>query len=352
MTSYDSMNLSEREKDLLEFLILEYINTAQPVSSKNLKKTFKLKISPATIRNVMSNLEDAGLLIQPHISAGRVPTDKAYRFYLNTLMNLQQLTIQEVKRIQLEFKKIKKELDEILETTSQTLTILSGKIGIVLDVHLERVLIDHLEILKVYNKKIVIILVLKTGMVFNETIELPFDISKKDLIKIRTLLNQELTGKDISLAVSILENKMKEIKQTEKDIIEMLKVFQVDFSRICTMAEKLYISNSGNLFNEPDISNVSQLKNVIRHLNETDPLKQILAKLLKSEGISVLIGKEIGIDDLNDFSIIGSPYKINNNKIGVLGVIGPKRMEYSRIISVVDYISNYLSNTLNQIYQE
>ncbi len=345
-------HLKDREKDLLEFLIVQYISTAQPVSSRSLKKVFGLNISPATIRNALSDLEDEGLLIQPHISSGRVPTDKGYRYYLNSLINLQKLTVSEINKIQGEFTLIKKELEELLVTASHTLTMLTGKIGVVFDVHLEKILIDHIELIKVYKKKVVIILVLKSGMVFNETIELPTDITKKDLTKIRNLMNQELSNKDIREAGSILHKRIESLKKREKDIQELLKIFQSDFTRISTTAEKLYISNTNKMFNEPGIADIGHFKNVIKHIIDEDPLKHIFSKLLNSEGISVLIGKEIGIHDLEDFSIVSSPYNIKSNKIGVVGIIGPKRMQYSRIISMVDYISKYLSTTLNQIYQE
>ncbi len=345
-------HLKDREKDLLEFLIVQYISTAQPVSSRSLKKEFGLDISPATIRNALSDLEDEGLLTQPHISSGRVPTDKGYRYYLNSLINLQKLTVSEINKIQGEFTLIKKELEELLVTASHTLTMLTGKIGVVFDVHLEKILIDHIELIKVYKKKVVIILVLKSGMVFNETIELPTDITKKDLTKIRNLMNQELSNKDIREAGSILHKRIESLKKREKDIQELLKIFQSDFTRISTTAEKLYISNTNKMFNEPGIADIGHFKNVIKHIIDEDPLKHIFSKLLNSEGISVLIGKEIGIHDLEDFSIVSSPYNIKSNKIGVVGIIGPKRMQYSRIISMVDYISKYLSTTLNQIYQE
>lgn len=348
---HELSELNDREKDILEYLILQYIDTAQPVSSRTLKKRFDLDISPATIRNVLSDLEEDGLLTQPHISAGRIPTDKGYRLYLNALMRFQQLTITEIKKIETEFTQMKHELSEVLVTASHTLTLLTGKIGLVLDVHLEKILIDHLELIKVYKKKIVIILVLQSGMVFNETIELPFDITKRDLSKIKNLLNKLLSGKDIRDASHLLTEKIEKIEEEEKLLGDLLRIFNVDFSRISRTAEKLYISNSETMFNEPEISDLNHFKNMIRYISEENPLKEILSKLINSEGISVLIGNEIGIQDLNDFSIISSPFNIKNQKIGVLGVIGPKRMQYSRVISLVDFISNHLTNTINKIYQ-
>ncbi|MFN3966467.1 MAG: heat-inducible transcriptional repressor HrcA [Endomicrobiia bacterium] len=338
----------KRKIKTLQTIVYHYINTAKPVSSKAITENYSLSLSSATIRKIMAELEKEGYLYHPHTSAGRVPTDKCYRWFVDSLVEMQKLTLEEKRKILDEFRTKVRELDDILIKTSHLLTVVSNYAGFTVTPKLERNRVKNLDIIKVSDDKILIFVVTDTGLVRHRIIKVPFTVDESYLREITEILNTKFTGILLSELKYTLDEIVYEIKNNQKQTEALLnmiskQIFEMD-------EEKIYIegtSNIASLISTPEFNNLSKFWKIIE---QKKLLAQILEKDLdKLKGVEVKIGKEHELPELKDISLIRSVYKVKDKPLGVLGIIGPKRMEYSKMISLVDFVTSVVNKLLERI---
>lgn len=338
--------LSKRDKGILTVLINEYISTGEPVSSRTLAKKSGLRLSAATIRNVMSDLEESNFLEQPHISAGRMPTDQGFRFYVNQLLELGELRSKEKNNIDKNYCRVPLEFDELMHETCRVLSFISKYTGIVINPIYHHTIFRHLEFIKLNQKKILIIFVNNRGTILKGTIRVNEKVNQAQLIKYAHYLSNILMDLNISQARKVILKEM-EGKDTRHDKL---------FSKILKLSLKvmdkdpgtgsIYIDGKWNIFNQMNFTDIEEMVILLKAFEEKNILVKIMDKALSTEGVQVFIGGENKIKEIQNCSLVASSYGKSDDICGTLGVIGPKRMNYSKVIPTVGYLAKRLSNYL------
>ncbi len=335
--------LDERKKKILKAVVYNYITTAIPVGSRTVAKKYRLDLSPATIRNCMADLEESGYLTHPHTSAGRIPTDKGYRFYVNSLMERENLSLKEKTRIEREYSHRMNRIDQIMEETSQVLSLFSRYTGLVLAPNLEKSIFHHLELVFLENGRILSILITGLGLVKNKIIETKEILPKERLGKILNLINDRLSNLPLKRIKEFISDQL-EIEASSVKIWKLInQIFTWDG------VEELYLGGRINILEHPEFKDLARSKSIFQALEEKRLLVEVLNKTASSEGVKVLIGKETRCRKIRDLSLVTAAYRINGRPVGVLGIIGPRRMEYSKVVSLVDFMAKTVSKVLTNL---
>lgn len=332
--------LDERKRKILRAVAHNYIATAMPVGSRTIAKKYKFGLSPATIRNCMADLEELGYLAHPHTSAGRIPTDKGYRLYVDSLMEKEDLSLKEKARIEKEYFNEMTRIDQIMEETSQALSFLSHYTGLVLAPNLEKSIFHHLELIPLENGRILSILVTGSGLVKNKIIETEEVLPKEKLEEILNLINDRLSNLPLKRIKEFISDQLKVETSSAKIWELMSQIFTWDG------AEELYLKGRINILEHPEFRDLARTKSIFQALEEKKLLAEILNRTVSSEEVKVLIGKETRCRKIKDLSLVTSAYCINGRPVGVLGIIGPRRMEYSKVVSLVDFMAQMVSKVL------
>ena len=335
--------LDERKKKILRAVVYNYITTAIPVGSRTIAKKYRLDLSPATIRNCMADLEESGYLTHPHTSAGRTPTDKGYRFYVNSLMERENLSLKEKTRIEREYSHRMNRIDQIMEETSQVLSLFSRYTGLVLAPNLEKSIFHHLELVSLENGRILSILITGSGLVKNKIIETEEILPKERLGEILNLINDRLSNLPLKRIKEFISDQLKIEASARKIWGLMNQIFTWDG------VEELYLGGRINILEHPEFKDLARSKSIFQALEEKRLLAEVLSKTASSEGVKVLIGKETRCRKIRDLSLVTSTYRINGRPVGILGVIGPRRMEYSKVVSLVDFMAKMVSEVLTDL---
>ncbi len=336
MIFYREDNLNNREKEILKAVIHSYLLSAEAVSSKFLVDNFRLNVSSATVRNIMAELERKGFIKQPHTSAGRVPTDDGYRFYVNKLMELRALTKLEEERITKEYFSKKRELDFIMHQTSRALSSLTNYTGLVSLPAVKREQLNEIKLVQLDTFRIMVIAVFSTGVIKNKIVTLNVNLSLEELKILTISLNMFFKDSEISFLEKSLNKKIYSL------LIQLseLDIFAISGENV----RDIYMEGKSNFASYPEFKNYEKLSKFLRLLDEKGEINKIIESSLSDQGVSIYIGKEdSGIEDC---SIVTAPYQIAGENAGVLGVIGPKRMMYSKVVSAVDYLAKSVSRLL------
>jgi heat-inducible transcriptional repressor len=338
-------NLSERSKKILEAIIEDYIGSAEPVGSRSISRRKGFSLSPATIRNVMADLEELGFLASPHTSSGRIPTDKAFRFYVDSLLPVRGIDPEQEELIQKRCRLYGSDVGDILKETSKLLSSLSHYMGVVVTPRFNTTIFRHIEFIKLGGRRILAILVSKSGIVQNKIIEADEDLDSEDLVRMSNYLNNLLKG----LSISELRNRILREMQDEKvRYDEMLaRALRLSEQTLCGSGTDVFIEGQLNILDQPEFADVEKMKEIFRAFEEKSQLISLLDSCMESEGVHIFIGAENYIDQMAKMSVITAPYMSGNRTIGVLGVIGPTRMGYDRVIPIVDYTARLLSRLLD-----
>ena len=340
-------DLNDRAKHLLKVLIEGYIANGQPIGSTLLAKRSGLDLSPATIRNVMASLEDAGYIHAPHTSAGRVPTTQGYRLFVDSLVNVKPLD-------ELDFQLLEVQLDktsstDLIHSASKMLSGLTQLTGIVMVPLLENRAIRQVEFVRLSAKQILVVLVMSNNDIENRMIQLDQEISSSDLQQSSNYLNEILVGKDLQQARTIL---LTEMEQVRKDMNSMmLSAINLGEQAVSGLAdqkpEDYIVAGRTNLMDYDDLSDdVTKLRQLFNAFNQKRDILGLLDRCMDADGVQIFIGSESGHDVFGDCSVVTAPYQVDESHIGVLGVIGPKRMHYDRVIPIVDITARLLSSAL------
>ncbi|HEY7506424.1 MAG TPA: heat-inducible transcriptional repressor HrcA [Nitrososphaera sp.] len=345
----DREALDERTQNILMAVIHSFIQTAEPVGSRMISKRFDFGLSPATIRNVMSDLEDLGFLEQPHTSAGRVPTDRGYRFYVNHLHSVEELSAEESAHIMQRYTPYRGEIDEVMAETSRLLSEVSRYAGIVLR-KFSTTVFRRIEFVKTRGRQVLAIFIMESGMVQNKFIMLDEEITQDELHKISNYLNQEFSGQPLqTIRQQVLERMMEEKAQYDTLLRQAMKVGEKMFEGTLEGEGNIYLGGTANIIAQPEFfANVDRMKELFKAFEEKSRLISLLDRCLDEAGVNVILGSETPFKDIQDCSFVTHTYSYGDRTLGVLGVIGPKRMAYPRVMALVDYTANLVSKILTQ----
>ncbi|BCJ88603.1 heat-inducible transcriptional repressor HrcA [Effusibacillus dendaii] len=342
--------LTERQQMILRMIVEDYIRSAEPVGSRTISKHTEVSFSPATIRNVMSDLEDMGFLEQPHTSAGRIPSQKGYRFYVDNLVHPFRLTREE---IQLLKKTIIDQIDVMEQTVQQTAQILSSLTNytaLVLGPQLQENKLKHIQLIPLSERTAVAIIVTDSGHVENKKVSVPDGISTDDIQKFVAILNEKLIG--ISL------NQLK--AKLYSEIMGELNRYIHRFEGVMTMLDqivplekddRLYLGGTTKILNQPEFQDVEKLRPLLDMLETNQDIVHLLTQN-DMPGIQVRIGMENDLEQLKDCSLVTTSYYIDGKPAGTIGVLGPTRMEYGRVIGVMDYLTILLSDLMTRLHRQ
>ena len=338
--------LSIREEEILQSVVQQFVLTGNPIGSRTLSKKGGSELSPATIRNVMADLEEKGFLGHPHTSAGRVPTTKGYRLYVDRLINLSHLTETEKKLIKENVGNFQGDLDFILENTIGVLARISSQLGVVLTPRFEDGILEKIDILSVSSDKILIILSIRDGMAKTILQEIHKSISADALNYVVSVLNERLSGLKIREIKSSLHDRMKDISPDDAGIIRLFidsanKMF--DFQRY----SNIKYAGTSHIIHNPEFSDVSKFSALVEFFEKKNIIIHMMEKMSEPPGLKVIIGDENEERPIQECSIITAPYRMGNVE-GLLGVIGPMRMAYRKIIPLVDYTAKMITGVFEE----
>ena len=339
-------NLNERSQQLFKVLVEHYISDGQPVASKTLSVDKKINLSPATVRNVMADLEDLGLIISPHTSAGRIPTPRGYRMFVDNLLTVKPLRGQAVEKIRQEMG-----LDEsqqgLINKASSLLSGMTKMAGVVTIPRREAVILRHIEFLPLTANRILVILVVNEQEVQNRVINTERAFSESELVQTANFINKKYIGRDLS---EIRQSIMESMKQERDDIQEIMTMaIQMTENVVSAKSNDDYVmAGQTNLMNYAEMANMDKLRQLFDAFSTKRDVLHVLDQSIKAEGMQVFIGEESGYSAFEGCSVITAPYTVSKEVVGVLGVIGPTRMAYDRVIPLVDVTAKLLGSLLSQ----
>ena len=342
------MGLTDRQKLILSAIIDDYIRSAEPVGSRSISKRSDVGYSPATIRNEMSDLEEMGYLEQPHTSAGRVPSHKGYRYFVDNLLKLGNISNHELEVIKMFFANKIQETEQVIQQVAVILSQLTNYTSIVLGPEIFSTTLKHMQLIPLNEETAVAIIVTNTGYVENKVVSIPENLPVHEMEKFVNLLNARLRDVPLAQMKSKLHteiiSELREHVGRYQDLIAMLeKVLESDHEN------RIYLSGATNMLNQPEFKDVEKVKMIFDTFDETDTLVQIFSKA--GEGIEVRIGAENDVEAFHNCSLITAAYTYEGKSLGTLGIIGPTRMEYSKVISLLQYLSKDLAEHLSRWYK-
>jgi len=341
-----SDNLTDRSQKILEAIIEEYIATAQPIGSKALTRNHGIKLSPASVRNVMAELEELGYLSSPHTSAGRIPTEKGYRFYVDTLLRVNDLDIRQKDQIELQYRQDSLQMADMLREASRTLSSISHYTGLVMVPRLKATIFRHIEFVKLSPRLILAVFVTQSGLVQNKLVEIDEELTPRDLEQITNYLNQTMTGMSIQEVRTLIVTEMAQEKVLYDQLLQRAFVLS-SAALVDETSGDLIIEGTSHFLEQPEFSDLECMKRIVQTFEQKSILVDLLDRGLESKGVKVIIGSETEHSELSDCSLITAAYSGKRGTLGTLGVIGPNRMPYSTVIPIVDYTANLISRLLD-----
>lgn len=340
------MTLDERKRRVLRVIIDDYINTAEPIGSRTIVRRHELGVSPATIRNEMADLEILGYLEQPHTSAGRIPSDKGYRFYVDCLMGPQQLNQHEIALIKQWYDTRVNEVDEVFQETAKLLSRVSRNVSLVLAPQIAQCAFKYLQFLPFDGQKALAVVVTDSGLVENKLMEIPEGIEMDDLRRIAEVINNQLSGLRFDQIRSelLLDIQQQVIKHPAffRSTTDMLR-------RTLTVqrGEKVFLGGATQLLGHPEFKDVEKFKLILGMLEEEQLLYDILTPSATDE-VNVTIGEENKFSGIQQCSMVTATYTIQGQTIGTLAVLGPTRMEYAKMVSMMQFMTVQMSEVLKK----
>ena len=341
--------LDRRTRQVLDAVIRRFVSQGEPVGSRTVAKEHPEKLSPATIRNTMADLEELGLLRQPHTSAGRVPTDLAYRMFVDSLAAKLSLPPEDRRLVSDAFRQIDGNVDEMLEQVTHSLSDLSNQIGVVFRSPLDRFEMRRIEFVSLGGRRVLALFVSRTGVVSQKMIRLDDDLPQDELDRVGRYLTDSFVG----LNLRSIREKLLEMMQEEKALYDKLLSHALQVGKHFVDAQgdddaQVYVEGAFHLVGQPEFADVERMRGLFRAFEEKGRLVKLLNCCLDGDGVTVLIGSEHDDPDMDATSLVASPFFFQDRILGTLGVIGPTRMEYPRIIAMVGYIGRLLSRRLSR----
>jgi len=340
----DPASLSEREAIILNAIVRDYVVTAEPTGSRTISKQGEVNLSPASIRIILADLEEKGMVSQPHTSAGRIPTDKGYRFYVDNLVDLAELSNQEKEGIESQIEMAANGFEEVANVTCRMLSSLSQELGVVLAPRFYEGLFRKLEIVEIADNKTMLILSIKSGLVNTIMVEMKTEYKGEVLQNACEFINERLSGKKLS----DIKGNLQELIQTDDEAkLGIVRMFTQNAEDRFNFSDDKTIHTGGatQLLVQPEFSEKDRLEAVVEMVENKNTLIHLFDKRDLKKGVFVTIGGENSHGELSSYSVVTSSYTVGNVR-GTLGIVGPTRMPYPKLISVVDYTAKVLSKKL------
>ena len=348
----DKTELDKRKAFILATVVYEYINTAEPVGSVTLAQKYNLGVSSATIRNEMAELEAGGYLIQPHTSAGRVPSDAGYRTYVDRLMPAESLTKDDTRRIRDQFREASRELGDVIEQTTRLLSGLSGNLAIALAPSRDTHAFKHVQLLWLSARTSLVVVVTSAGVAAQRVIEWQTDVLADDLTRLSNALNSHLGGR---IMEDVAPGALDAICDAAGASAEMRDAVHLAFAQARQTDEpELAAAGAQNLLDQPEFHDLRKLRAILRIVEEQRTLYDLVADELASDAprtgqAHVRIGHELGPDELSECSVVTVPYSFGDRGVGVLAILGPRRMPYARLMALASGTARSLGDHLNDV---
>ncbi len=329
-------------------MIRGHILTGQPVGSRSLSRGIGLDLSPAAIRSTMADLETRGLLTHPHTSAGRVPTDLAYRLYVDHLMERPRMEAHHAQVIDEALLRTRNEIPELLAEASRQLSHFSKQVGVVSAPEIRRIVVEHLEFVRLDARRVVAVLVGRSGLVHNRILDAAEPREQAELDRIGRYLSEKFHGKTLLETRQILLERMaEETAAYDRLVSRSLELGRRALEANASSAE-VFVEGASHLLDEPEFADLDRMKGLLRTLEEKNHLIDLLSRVLEEQGMHVVIGRENPVANLAECSLVASTYGSGGQVLGAVGIVGPKRMEYARAIALVEHLARVLTGLLSQ----
>ncbi len=340
--------LNDRSQLLFKNLMGLYLNEGKPIGSTTLAKCPEVGLSSATVRNVMADLERMGLIHSPHTSAGRVPTDKGYRLFVDSLLTYQPLSKQGEARIRQELSATSSQ-DALMSSASQVLSGITGMASLVLMPNKEQGILRHIDFVALGETRVLVVLVFNDQDIQNRIIELDSPVTPSELINIANFLNEHCVGKSLAKAKESLIERMEQIRQTtNKFMMSVIEATDTVFAEQIEQQTPFLVSGQSNLLNYQELAETDKLKSLFYAFEHHTEMLNVLDKSMNAQGVQVFIGHECGSQIYQDCSIVTMPYEMEGEVLGVLGVVGPSRMNYEKVVPKVDVTAKILGSLLKK----
>lgn len=338
--------LNERKKKILQIIIEDYISSAEPVGSRTIARKYDLGLSPATIRNEMSDLELLGYLEQPHTSAGRIPSAQAYRFYVDALIEPGTLTDNDMALIDGWYNERRRNIDDIFQSTAKILSRMTQNVSMVLTNQQTIANFCYLKFLPLDSQHAILCIVADDGSIDTNVVGIPLGMSSEEMDYLAGKMSKLLEDRNLSdISVEILQN-------VHTDVVEDKLIFSSLLQAVRKMTgrrqeQKVFLGGTKQLLNQPEFRDVERVRNLLGILEEEKVLKDLLQGG-EDSGLKVTIGSENKFTGIQDCSMVQATYRLNGQIVGTMAVLGPTRMEYGKVISVMDYLHKYLKTILDK----
>ena len=339
------MELSERKIRILKAIVDDYIASGIPVGSRTISKLWGGEFSPATIRNEMSDLFEMGYLNQPHTSSGRVPSQKAYRYYVDRMLHVPGVDQREMEQIKRYFTSRMDQIGEIISVTAKTLSASTNYVSIAMAPELRNVLIKQIRLVPVTRGRALVVIVTNMGFVNDLFINIPEDVDDSSLDMISNALTSLMEGKSVAELQKTAQGMMEEMQYHGKVFESLIEV--ISASENAVPAKSIVFDGAQNLFRYPEFTDVERAKSILTALQTQDTIYDILNRA-NQLSLSISIGMENGREDLNDVSVVTATYSVDGQQVGSFGVIGPMRMNYPRVVSIMQSLGSFFIDFLHQ----
>ena len=340
------MDSEDRKAIILKAIIKNYMETGEPVGSRTISKLPELNLSSATIRNEMSDLEEMGYILQPHTSAGRIPSDKGYRFYVDEIFKEKQIEAEEFKELM--FKKVDR-LETVLKQLAKMIARDTNYAAMISGPTIHTIKVKFLQLSKIDVDKLLLVTVAEGNIINNKIIDIETEISETELLNLNLLINTSLNGLTIEEINLSIMNKLRTDAGVYGDIVDkVLREVAAVFENATDNLE-IYTSGTTNIFKYPELSDREKASRLVNAFEEKDKLREILAEVNEDnkDGIKVYIGNEVPVSDMQDLSVVTANYEIGKGLRGTIGIMGPKRMNYEKVLKTIKAVMASLDEQFN-----
>jgi len=342
--------LSERERSVLDAVVRAYVSTAEPAASRAMAKSSGLGVSAATIRNTMADLEEKGYLFHPHTSAGRIPTDQAYRYFVDRIMAPRALNRRERGRVEQAIEASSSAVEQLVGQAAKALGFLTDELGLAIAPHLDVTVLEKIELVRASSSSVLMVATIRGGLVRTVFVDLRSEVPSDTLVTLTMILNERLSGLTLRQIRETLPERLRDSTPGNVAAEELLNIFVQSGADLFNWSELkaggVHLGHASVLAAQPEFSSGEGLKNLLELTERTELLQTVLANRTTGGGLQITIGGEHDASALADFSLITAEYRAGNLK-GVIGVIGPTRMPYEKVIAIVDYTSTLVNRILD-----
>jgi heat-inducible transcriptional repressor len=336
--------LTEREHQILEAVIHAYVELAEPAGSRLVAKRFEIGVSPATVRNTMADLEEKGFLYHPHTSAGRIPTDLAYRYYVDRLMGPLRVRAAEQRRLRKELREETESrgpLEQLVQRAMRVLGLITGELGIAIAPRLDAVVLEKIELVLLASDKVLLVFTLGNGAIRTVYVDVPFAAPTEAITSVTRILNERLAGLTLSAVRSTLPDRLRDTFADDPESFELINIFMQSAEELTkpgVTGGELVLGQASTLASQPEFAEGTRLRSLLELIEQREMLHTVLESRPRAGGPTITIGSEHAQPQLSPFTLVTSEYRMGG-LTGILGVMGPTRMPYEKVAAIVQYTS-------------